>query len=62
MYTNRLEKIRNRQLARFLAHLKKTNQLTPELEKDVKRSFNYTFQDIETLISGEDKENEPANK
>lgn len=61
METNRLEQIRNRQLARFLNHLKKTNQLTPELEKDVKRAYNFAFQDIETLISGEDKENEPTD-
>lgn len=54
METNRLEQIRNRQLARFLNHLKKTNQLTPELEKDVKRAYNFYTQDIETLIKGED--------
>lgn len=53
MDNNRLEKIRNRQLARFLDHLKKTGQLTPGLESDVKRAYSYFSQDIETLLSGE---------
>lgn len=56
MDNSRLENIKNRQLARFLAHLKKTGQLTPGLESDVKRAYNYYTQDIETLIQGQDKE------
>lgn len=52
-----LTKIRNRQLARFLDHLKKTGQFTTALEKDVKRSFGFIFGDIESLLQGQDKEN-----
>lgn len=57
MELNRLDKIKNRQLARFLTHLKKTGQLTPELESDVKRAYRYFREDVETLIQGHDKEN-----
>lgn len=49
-----LEKIKNRQLARFLNHLKKTGQLTPGLESDVKRAYNYFGQDIEALFNGKE--------
>ena len=52
---SQLEKIRNRQLARFLDHLKKTGQFTTELEKDIKRSYRFIFEDIEVVI-GQDKE------
>ena len=61
MEVNRLEKLKNRQLARFLNHLKKTGQLTPGLESDVKRAYNYAFQDVHTLIYGLDKEKEDDN-
>lgn len=55
MELNQIEKIRNRQLARFLTHLKKTGQLTPGLESDVKRAYRFVFEDVETVI-GQDKE------
>ena len=55
MEFSRIEKIRNRQLARLLTHLKKTGQLTPALESDMKRSFRFVFEDIEAAI-GLDKE------
>lgn len=61
MELSQIEKIRNRQLARFLAHLEKTGQLTPGLESDVKRSFRFVFEDIETAI-GHDKENDGISK
>lgn len=51
-----IDRLRNRQLARLLDHLKKTGQLTVELEKDLKRSFRFWSEDVETLIQGLDKE------
>ena len=56
MVFGQIEKIRNRQLARFLDHLKRTGQFTAELEKDIKRSYRYIFEDIETLLQGQDEE------
>ena len=53
-----IERLRNRQLARLLSHLEKTGQLTPELEKDMKRSFRFVFEDITNLFKRHDKENE----
>jgi hypothetical protein len=55
-----VEKLKNRQLARLLSHLDKTGQLTVELEKTLKRSFRYTFEDVEALVKrlGLDKEND----
>jgi len=55
---DKIRKIRNRQQARFLAHLQKTGQLTPCLETDVKRAYTYFEQDVETAIQGKDKETE----
>ena len=56
-----IERLRNRQLARLLSHLEKTGQLTPSLEKDMKRSFRYVFEDITNLFKRQDKENEDDN-
>ena len=53
---DKVDKLKNRQLARLLAHLEKTGQLTVELEKDLKRSFRFAFEDVEALIQGLDKE------
>ena len=50
-----IERLRNRQLARFLSHLEKTGQLTPALEKDVKRSFHFIFEDIANLVKRQGK-------
>lgn len=60
MEVNVVEKLKNRQLARLLSHLEKTGQLTVELEKTLKRSFRYTFEDVDALVKrlGLDKENE----
>lgn len=60
MEHGQLEKIRNRQLARFITHLKKTGQLTPGLESDVKRAYRFIFEDVEALFEGRDKEIENA--
>lgn len=56
---NNLEKIRKihrRQLARLLDHLQSSGQLTPALEKDLKRSFGFTFGDIEQVLQEHDKD------
>ena len=53
----KIDKLRNRQLARFLSHLERTGQLTPGLEVDVKRAYRYVFNDIEELIQGLNEEN-----
>jgi glutamine synthetase adenylyltransferase len=53
---DRIERLRNRQLARLLAHLEKTGQLTIELEKDLKRAYRFAFEDVKTLIQELDKE------
>ncbi|AZF89995.1 hypothetical protein [Methanosarcina virus MetMV] len=64
MEVNRVEKLKNRQLAKLLAYLEQTGQLTVELEKTLKRSFRYAFEDVETLIQelGLDKEDKDDNK
>jgi len=54
----RIEKITNRQLARFLNHLEKTGSLTPELESDVKRAYRFYRIEIESMMRGNDKEND----
>jgi len=56
---DRLTQIHKRQIARLLDHLKRTGQYTPELEKDIKRSFGYVFEDVaEAVQQGHDKESE----
>jgi hypothetical protein len=54
----KINKIHKRQLARFLDHLKNTGQLTPSLESDIKRSFGFIFQDVQSAIQEPDKEND----
>jgi len=52
-----INKIHRRQLARFLDHLKKTGQLTPPLETDIKRAFGFIFLDVNEVLKQElDKE------
>jgi hypothetical protein len=58
----RIEKITNRQLARFLNHLEKTGSLTPELEGDVKRAYRFFRIEMESLMRGNDKENEDEHR
>jgi len=53
---DKVDKLHNRQLARFLTHLQKTGQLTPELETDIKRAYRFVFEDVETLLQGHDQE------
>jgi hypothetical protein len=64
METDVVNKLKNRQLARLLTHLEQTGQLTVELEKTLKRSFRYTFEDVEALVRrlGLDKETLNDNK
>ena len=55
-------RIHRRQIARLLDHLKRTGQYTVELEKDIKRSFGYVFQDVEQAMQqGQDKENQDGS-
>jgi len=53
---NKIEKLKNRQLAKLLTHLERTGQLTVELEKDLKRAYRFAFEDVTTLFE-HDKEN-----
>ena len=53
---NKIEKLKNRQLAKLLTHLERTGQLTVELEKDLKRAYRFAFEDVITLFE-HDKEN-----
>ena len=48
-----LEKIRRRQLARFLVHLANKGILNSDLERDVKRNYRFVFEDVRALIDGE---------
>ncbi len=58
---NEINRLHKRQLARLLTHLKKTGQLTFELEKDLKRSFGFVFEDVTNLFARHDKEKESGN-
>ena len=59
---DKVEKLKNRQLAKLLTHLERTGQLTIELEKDLKRAYRFAFEDVETLIQGLDTENNDEKK
>ena len=54
----KIDKLKNRQLAKLLTHLERTGQLTVELEKDLKRAYRFAFDDVKTLIQEHDKEKE----
>ena len=54
----KIDKLKNRQLAKLLTHLERTGQLTVELEKDLKRAYRFAFDDVTTLIQEHDKEKE----
>lgn len=51
-----LDRIHRRQLARLLDKLSEDGKLTPELERDLKRSFGFTFEDVEKMLQGQDKD------
>ena len=59
---DKIDKIHKRQLARFLDHLKKTGQITPSLEVDIKRCFGFIFQDVNIEIQGQVKEKKNAGR
>lgn len=46
----KLDSICRRQTARFLDHLRASNQATPKLESDVKRVFGFVFADIKQAV------------
>jgi hypothetical protein len=52
-----IDKIHRRQLARLLDHLKRTGQYTDAIEKDLKRSFGFVFEDVKQTIQEQDKDN-----
>lgn len=56
-----IQKIHRRQLARLLYHLNVKGRLTPELEKDLKRSFNFVFEDVQASISTQENDKENNN-
>ena len=49
---DQLDAICRRQTGRLIGHLRRTGQLTPQLEKDVARQFTFAFADVKTVISG----------
>jgi len=57
----KLDKLKNRQLARLLTHLEKKGQLTLELEKDLKRAYRFAFEDVKKLMSEHDKEKDDGS-
>jgi len=63
-YKDSIRNIHRRQIARLLDHLKRTNQLTVCLEKDIKRSFGFVFKDVEQAIQqgNDEEENENTRK
>lgn len=52
-----LDKIRKRQTAKLLNHMRKTDQLTDRLERDICRSFHWFTVDVQAIIEGKAKEN-----
>jgi hypothetical protein len=53
---DRLSRIHKRQVARFIAHLKRCGSLTPEMETDVKRAYGFVFSDVLDAVHEHDKE------
>ena len=58
---DKLDKLKNRQLARLLSHLERTGQLTIELEKDLKRAYRFAFDDVKKLIYEHGKEKDDGS-
>ena len=50
---DRLLRIKNRQQARFLDHLKRTHQITTELTQDTKRAFSFFEQDVRNVAASD---------
>jgi len=49
--TEKIRNIHRRQVARLLDHLHRTGQYTEQLEKDIKRSYGFAFQDVSAAIT-----------
>lgn len=47
---SRLDAICKRQTARFLDHLRTSNQATAKLENDTKRVFGFIFADVKQAV------------
>lgn len=61
----KLDSICRRQTARFLDHLRASNQATPKLESDVRRVFGFIFRDVKSAMrehSPEAYHDKPANQ
>ena len=58
---DKVEKLKNRQLARLLDHLTRTGQLTVSLEKDLKRAYRFAFEDVAVLLQRIDEEKKDGN-
>jgi len=58
---DKVEKLKNRQLARLLDHLTRTGQLTVSLEKDLKRAYRFAFEDVAALLQRIDEEKKDGN-
>jgi hypothetical protein len=48
--TEWIDAIERRQVARLLAHLERTGQLTPQLRADILRSFHFAFDDVRLVF------------
>jgi len=56
-----LNRIRNRQLAKFMEHLERKDILSDELRDDIKRFVNFTFGDIRLMLEQCKKERANEN-
>ena len=56
---HQIDRIKKRQMARFLSHLSGKGRLDAELETDVKRMLDFLISDIYTII---DEENDDAER
>ena len=54
---SQLDAICRRQTARLLDHLKDSGQLTARLERDVKRSLRFVFEDVRALQGPDTEQN-----
>lgn len=57
----KLDAICRRQQARFLDHLRDTQQVTPRLEGDVSRFMGFVFRDVKGLFHEQSSEAENAH-
>jgi hypothetical protein len=56
MNTDAIDKICRRQTARLLGHLRRTQQLSTQLESDIVRGIGFAFSDVKTLFMEKSKD------